>query len=645
MNIFDDFDEQSMRTMRGDTSEGTLGRIDQYDIIRKLGGGGFGVVYLVRDTLSNVEYAIKTLHPLLKSNPEEMENLRSQFSLVSKLSHPNIASAIYLHPICEVVYATEDVRKDLRLSPGDFVMVMKYAPGVTLFKWRKQFFNGIVPVDKAIDICKQIASALDYAHSEKIIHRDIKPGNIMVETCEAGSITARVLDFGLAAAEIRSSMSRVSTDEGDTSGTRPYMAPEQWRGKKQDAATDQYALAVVFYELVSGTIPFAGAFETGDFIIMINAVENRHPEALEELSEEQNQVLLKALSKSPKDRYDSCSTFLDVMLGKVTVQQQVNISSSNSNTKSIICINCNCENEVDSTFCVGCGAKIERDDICPKCGATLSENQMFCKKCGSKTPLCLTKEAERKVIKATKAKEFLRRKKKYIFGFLFLIIFFCIAISQILFSNEWIDRVQLWKNGPYWAVTNIGAEKPWDYGYYFWWGDTIGYKRENDKWVASDGSSLNFSFEESNVPTYEKTKSTLQSEGWITSNGVLAPEHDAARAHWGSNWRMPTDSELQALLDNCTWTWTSTNGVNGYIVRGKGAYSGASIFLPAAGDGDWTSLDLAGSDGEYWSSVPYSCRYYYDGSWNLYFDSSDHDMSNSRNRVYGRPVRPVSYVH
>ena len=206
MNDFDD-EEQSMRTMRGDTKEGTLGRIDQYDIIRKLGGGGFGVVYLVRDTQSDVDYAIKTLHPLLKSNPEEMENLRSQFKLVSKLNHSHIASAMILHPVREVVYFSEDVRKELRLSSGDFVMVMKYASGVTLSQWRKQFDNGIVPVDIAIDICKQVASALDYAHSEKIIHRDIKPSNIMVETRE-GTPIARVLDFGLAA-EIRSSMSQI----------------------------------------------------------------------------------------------------------------------------------------------------------------------------------------------------------------------------------------------------------------------------------------------------------------------------------------------------------------------------------------------------------------------------------------------------
>lgn len=203
--------------------------------------------------------------------------------------------------------------------------------------------------------------------------------------------------------------------------------------------------------------------------------------------------------------------------------------------------------------------------------------------------------------------------------------------------------VQLWADGPYWAETNIGADNPEDYGYYFWWGDTIGYKRENNKWVASDGSSSDFSFTSSNIPTYDKVKATLQSEGWITSNGVLAPSHDAACAHWGSNWRMPTDSELDALCDNCTWTWTTTNGVKGYIVSGKGVYSGASIFLPAAGYGKGASLGEAGSYGYYWSPVWHS-GYNFDSSF-LYFYSSDHYRAISFRLSYGHPVRPVSDVH
>ncbi|MBE6397872.1 MAG: hypothetical protein E7046_12795 [Lentisphaerae bacterium] len=202
------------------------------------------------------------------------------------------------------------------------------------------------------------------------------------------------------------------------------------------------------------------------------------------------------------------------------------------------------------------------------------------------------------------------------------------------------DKVQLWNGGPYWATTNIGAEKPEDYGYYFWWGDTVGYKWENQKWVASDGSSSNFSFSSSNTPTYNKDVSTLQSEGWITAERVLAPEHDAAHVHWGGDWRMPTCQEIIDLNNNCDWTWTTQNGVNGYVVRGRGDYSANSIFLPCAGFGNGTSLDYAGSRGYSLSSVPYSD--YYDDSYAqyLYFYSSGRG-TGSNSRYYGQSVRPV----
>ena len=197
-------------------------------------------------------------------------------------------------------------------------------------------------------------------------------------------------------------------------------------------------------------------------------------------------------------------------------------------------------------------------------------------------------------------------------------------------------KVQLWEGGPYWADTNIGAEAPEEYGLYFWWGDTVGYRREGDAWVASDGSSQNFWFD--SAPTYGKYNNTLQSEGWTTSAGVLAPAHDAAHVHWGGGWRMPTMDELSALSGNCDWTWTTRNGVNGYVVSGRGAYSSASIFLPAAGLGDGASLGYAGSDGYYWSSVPLESNsdyarylYFYSGYRGVYFDY----------RRLGFVVRPV----
>lgn len=201
------------------------------------------------------------------------------------------------------------------------------------------------------------------------------------------------------------------------------------------------------------------------------------------------------------------------------------------------------------------------------------------------------------------------------------------------------QKVQLWDGGPYWATTNIGAEKPEDYGYYFWWGDTVGYKRENDKWVACDGSNSNFSFTLGNTPTYDKSISTLQREGWVTADGVLAPEYDAAKKHWGGDWRMPTQQEFVDLINKCDWVWTTVNGVAGYVVRGRDSYASKSIFLPCAGYGIGTSPVYAGSNGGYWSSVPRSGNYYL--AWNLDFYSSNLSTNSDGDRYFGRSVRPL----
>ena len=200
-------------------------------------------------------------------------------------------------------------------------------------------------------------------------------------------------------------------------------------------------------------------------------------------------------------------------------------------------------------------------------------------------------------------------------------------VKAVVTATKQDGKVQLWAGGPYWADRNIGADAPWDYGLYFWWGDTTGHR-----------PGYNFSSGNSAIYTYGKSVSELQSAGWVTSSGVLAPSHDAAHVHWGGSWRMPTDQELSNLCNKCDWTWTSQNGVNGFIVRGRGAYASNSIFLPAAGYGYGPSLYDAGSYGIYWSSVPYSGSYYY--SWDLYFISGYH-LTSIYDRYHGFPVRPV----
>ncbi len=314
-----DLSMPSGKTMKDDHAETVLAKIDQYELICELGGGGFGTVYLAKDTTSGVQVAVKGLPPFVKNNREELENIRENFALVSRLTHTNIAKALVLHPAKEVSYASEDAQQKLRVFSDDFLMVMEYAPGVTLSKWRKQFPERRVPIPNAIAIVRQIASALDYAHGQRIIHRDIKPANVMIETQPDGKLIARVLDFGLAA-EIRSSMGRVSREIHDTSGTRPYMAPEQWLGGRQGAATDQYALAVLFHELVTGEVPFASVFDTGDPMVMLNAIGHNPVELPDDLPACVRAALEKALSKKPSDRFESCIDFVDALDGKKMVE-------------------------------------------------------------------------------------------------------------------------------------------------------------------------------------------------------------------------------------------------------------------------------------------------------------------------------------
>ncbi len=215
-----------------------------------------------------------------------------------------------------------------------------------------------------------------------------------------------------------------------------------------------------------------------------------------------------------------------------------------------------------------------------------------------------------------------------------------VKIERVALTVEakFLGGVQRWENGPYWAECNAGPRKPEGYGYYFWWGDTVGYMRNGSRWDAVDGSRTGFSFSSGNCPTYGTSVSLLQSAGYIDSTGNLVAAHDAATAHLGAPWRMPTDAEISALISNCTATWTTRNGVYGRLVAGKGTYASKSIFLPAAGYGYGSDLDRLGSGGYFWSSTPYLGNSYY--AWDLYFVSG-YFLRDYDSRDRGQSVRPV----
>jgi len=182
-------------------------------------------------------------------------------------------------------------------------------------------------------------------------------------------------------------------------------------------------------------------------------------------------------------------------------------------------------------------------------------------------------------------------------------------------------------SGTLWADRNVGAALPEDYGDYFAWGETT--TKSNYAWATlkycedSDGNKF--------------SKYNTQSKyGNVDNKTTLEKSDDAATANWGSGWCMPTQQQFQELKDNCTWTWTTRNGKNGYEVKGK---NGNSIFLPAAGYRLGTGLYGAGSSGNYWSSslaTDYPSRRRF-----LHFGSGYVNLDGWSGRRYGQSVRPV----
>ena len=218
-----------------------------------------------------------------------------------------------------------------------------------------------------------------------------------------------------------------------------------------------------------------------------------------------------------------------------------------------------------------------------------------------------------------------------------------------------VETVQLWEDGPYWAICNVGAEKPEEYGYHYLWGSTKAYIYDstNSQWVSvDDGSAFEFSWK--NCATYNKNDETLLSEGFIDSTGNLVAQYDVATANLGESWRMPTGDEFSALIENCTTEPTTDyngTGVAGELITGKGEYASRSIFLPAAGWGDrGDRYYYPGERGFYLSSTPSLKLWYITGrtdpytnysAYGVWFDCEQNFKKTELDRYNGRSVRPV----
>jgi len=287
-----------------------------YVISARLGAGGMGEVYLAEDTRLGRKVALKMLPAYLITEDERVRRFQQEARAASALNHPNI---ITIYEIGEM-----DSRH---------FMATEFINGETLFERLKA---GLMKVSDALDVAVQVTSALCAAHQAGIVHRDIKPGNIMLRT----DGIVKVLDFGLATLTEQKSddleaATLVKTKPGIVMGTAHYMSPEQARGQKMDARTDIFSLGVVVYEMLTGRVPFAGQTMTDVLasILMLEppSLSQTAPEAPEELQ----RIVHSALRKDKEERYQTSGELLiDLKALKQRLEFEVELERSNLSNKA-----------------------------------------------------------------------------------------------------------------------------------------------------------------------------------------------------------------------------------------------------------------------------------------------------------------------
>lgn len=260
--------------------------LDQrYELQEQIGGGGMADVYKANDLLLNRPVAVKILHDQFKSDTEFIDKFNREAQAAARLSHPNIVN-IY----------------DVGVMDGAHYIVMEYVPGRTLKDKIKQ--EGHLSVNEALTVAKGIASALSHAHANNLVHCDIKPHNILM--MPDGS--AKVADFGIARAVTESTM----TYTGNVVGSVHYFSPEQAKGTMITPKSDVYALGVVLYEMLTGTLPFTG--ETPVSVAMKHLQEEPVPvrQLDSSIPPVVEAIVARAMSKDPAMRPDASEIVKDI---------------------------------------------------------------------------------------------------------------------------------------------------------------------------------------------------------------------------------------------------------------------------------------------------------------------------------------------
>jgi beta-lactam-binding protein with PASTA domain/tRNA A-37 threonylcarbamoyl transferase component Bud32 len=249
----------------------------RYRIVRKLGTGGMANVYLAEDEVLGRRVAIKILNDRHAGDDQFVERFRREAKNAASLSHPNIVS-IY----------------DRGEAEGTYYIAMEYLDGRSL----KELIvaRGPAPIHVAVDYARQILAAIRFAHRHGIVHRDIKPHNVLVD----GEGRLKVTDFGIA----RAGASQM-TEAGSIIGTAQYLSPEQARGAPVDQTSDLYSVGVVLYELLTGVVPFSGDTPVEIAMKHLSSVPEPPSAKRGEIPRDLDLVIMRALAKDPSERYQS----------------------------------------------------------------------------------------------------------------------------------------------------------------------------------------------------------------------------------------------------------------------------------------------------------------------------------------------------
>jgi serine/threonine protein kinase len=266
-------------------------QVGPYRILEKIGQGGMGVVYKAVHTQLEQEVAIKVPAPEYAQDPSMRERFIAEAKLQAKLSHPHVVNVFnYLQ------------------DESNVFLVMEYIKGPTLEQ--RLATIGRIPPQEALLICQDVLAALCFMHSRGVIHRDIKPGNIMFT--DTGVV--KVTDFGIA---------KVAGEKGRTKtamqiGTLCYMSPEQIQGKPAGVASDLYTLGVTLYQMVTGKLPFHGDSEYSIMRAHIEEAPAPPWEIQAHISPGLGRVILKAIEKKPEHRYQNAREFAEALAGLVS---------------------------------------------------------------------------------------------------------------------------------------------------------------------------------------------------------------------------------------------------------------------------------------------------------------------------------------